>query len=1567
MGLNNLARKLLTYSLILAGLISLISLSGATVTLAQTGNPFVRRVRALEAGETGIPNPAGLAFSARARAFYVVEARGQGQPPPAETEIIQVTPLSDRVGSARIAAAIRDPINMAFDSRFHRLLIFQSPNNMLIEVREDADGHLDPTTLVRHDARYFGLQNPQGMAVDPASGQLFILDASGPRIIGVEPEPDGSFDNAVISVVDLQSTDLVDPRGLAFDPTTGHLHVVNPAEQELYELSQTGQLVTTRNLSEFGLGDPRGMVFAPSGDQTDDPLEMSLYLADSGLGARGQGHGGGLPRGGQIDSQSNLLSGFQTYLPLIMGSSGRNEGNDAVEASAVTQSSGDIVELSFTQLTAAAASTFQSSLIQTVDLAAISPPSPDSSGLAYVAANNTLMMDDGEVEETVNGITHFQGANVWELTLSGSVVNTANISKVAPTVVPMTNEPTGIAWNPSNGHFYVTQDDGDAVFDWNIGGDGQIGTSDDSWTSFSTAGAGNGDAEGIAFDSWNNHLFVADGINMEVYEYTLSGSLVGQFDVEQHGVADPESVEFNPVSGTLFVMSSNRSSPVIIETTTSGDLLQTIDISATGARAAAGLAYAPASDGSGAQRFYIVDRGIDNNTDPDIIDGKMYELTAPSPSTPGNLPPSVDAGPDQSITLPDVAILDGTVSDDGIPDPPGAVTSTWSQVSGPGVVTFGDASALDTTASFSNAGSYVLRLTASDGEFTPSDEVIITVEPDPSVPVLEVRVAASSDDAEEAASGGMTLGSSDLQLVYNGSNQTVGMRFNGIDIPQGSTIVRAYVQFQVDETNSEATSLSVQGEAVDNALTFASGSGNISSRPKTTAAVSWSPAPWTTAGEAGFDQQTPDIASVVQEIVTRPGWASGNSLVIIITGTGHRTAESFDGDQSGAPLLHVEYTSSGNHNPGVTINTPATGSTFNDGNSIPFGGTASDFEDGDLTASLAWESNLDGPIGTGGSFSRSDLSVGVHTITATVTDSGGLTGFDTATVTVFAPTNILVGAGDIADDAQRDEATATLLETIPGTVVTLGDNAYPNGTEAEYNDYYDPTWGRHKARTQPATGNHEYDTGTASAYFNYFGAVAGDPTKGYYSFDVDTWHIIVLNTECSQVGGCGISDPQGLWLQADLAANLGTCTLAIMHRPLFTSSSTASSAGQDFWTLLYQAEADVVLSGHAHYYERFAPQDPNGVADPVNGIREFVVGTGGGSLHNFGTIAPNSEVRDNNTWGVLKLTLQPTSYDWEFIPIAGQTFTDAGSASCVSLSSFNNPPLAVDDAYTTDEDTPLNVAAPGVLANDMDAGSDPLTAVLDVGPANGTLTLNPDGSFTYTPNADFNGLDTFSYHASDGTAGSNLATVSLTVNPVNDAPVTVDDAYTTDQDTPLSVSAPGVLANDTDTESDPLTAVLGVGPANGTLTLNSDGSFTYTPNADFNGADSFTYRANDGQTNSNIATVSITVNPVNDPPTALDDAYATHAGRPLNVAAPGVLANDTDTESDPLTAVLNTPPSSGSLTLNSDGSFTYTPAPGFAGTDSFTYRANAGQADSNLATVSISVNSIRTYLPLILR
>jgi len=269
---------------------------------------------------------------------------------------------------------------------------------------------------------------------------------------------------------------------------------------------------------------------------------------------------------------------------------------------------------------------------------------------------------------------------------------------------------------------------------------------------------------------------------------------------------------------------------------------------------------------------------------------------------------------------------------------------------------------------------------------------------------------------------------------------------------------------------------------------------------------------------------------------------------------------------------------------------------------------------------------------------------------------------------------VIVAAGDIADCAREDdEATAGLVEGIDGaTVLTLGDNAYPEGSAEDFEECYEPSWGQFKNRTKPVPGNHEYETGGSSAYFDYFGKAAGDPGEGYYSYDLGSWHIVALNGNCGEGEiRCGPGSPQGLWLKEDLAAHSNACTLAYFHHPLFTSGSyrpgieRVERPGE----VLYAAGVDVVLNGHDHNYQRFAPQDPEGRADPEDGIRQFVVGTGGRSLYEIPNPIANTEVYNDDAYGVLQLTLRPKSYEWEFVPVEGEIFSDSGVTRCHRASS----------------------------------------------------------------------------------------------------------------------------------------------------------------------------------------------------------------------------------------------------------------------------------------------------------
>jgi hypothetical protein len=348
-----------------------------------------------------------------------------------------------------------------------------------------------------------------------------------------------------------------------------------------------------------------------------------------------------------------------------------------------------------------------------------------------------------------------------------------------------------------------------------------------------------------------------------------------------------------------------------------------------------------------------------------------------------------------------------------------------------------------------------------------------------------------------------------------------------------------------------------------------------------------------------------------------------------------------------------------NHPPVAVVGGPYT----SDSGSVQFDGTQSSDPDGDALT-FAWNFG-DGATGSGSKPSHTYAQDGDYNVSLVVKDSKNASSTPATTTAAIARAPTLVGAGNIASGSNNDERTAALLDQIPGTVFTTGDNAFPDGTDSAYAKYYAATWGRHLSRTRPVLGNHDYYDSDAKGSFDFFGDRLGTTRGlGYYSYDLGSWHIIVLNDK----GNASIDATQAEWLMADLAAHPSQCTIAMWHVALFISSNTpgwiVNPDHKPLWDVLYGAGVDIVLNGQQHNYERFAPMNPNGDLDPVNGIREFNVGTGGESTDNF-TVAihPHSEVRGTD-FGVLKLTLKTGRYDWTFVPIAGASFSDAGSGSC---------------------------------------------------------------------------------------------------------------------------------------------------------------------------------------------------------------------------------------------------------------------------------------------------------------
>ncbi len=407
---------------------------------------------------------------------------------------------------------------------------------------------------------------------------------------------------------------------------------------------------------------------------------------------------------------------------------------------------------------------------------------------------------------------------------------------------------------------------------------------------------------------------------------------------------------------------------------------------------------------------------------------------------------------------------------------------------------------------------------------------------------------------------------------------------------------------------------------------------------------------------------------------------------------------SWDGSVDGGSIRTVSDTSWGettityNNRPAVSANTVASIGAINAGQSVTVDVTSAvsgnglvslaiTSTSGDGVAYASRESNTPPTL----IVTEGDYGTPTPTATSTPTTTPTSTSTSTSTPTASGTPSgdpVIAAAGDIACDPTstnfngglgdathcQEKATSDLLVGRQLTaVLALGDTQYDSGTLEQYQASYDPTWGRVKSITLPDPGNHEYRTAGATGYYDYFGSAAGDPTKGYYSVDVGTWHIIALNGECDQIGGCNSGSPEDQWLQSDLASHSNMCTLAMLHEPEYDSGPNASTTTYlTFWQDLYNAGADVILDGHSHLYERFAPQSPSGALDTAYGITQFTVGTGGDSLDHFHTIRPNSLARNDTDFGVLLLTLHPTSYDWQFVPIAGGTYSDSGTANCHS-------------------------------------------------------------------------------------------------------------------------------------------------------------------------------------------------------------------------------------------------------------------------------------------------------------
>ncbi len=817
---------------------------------ARRAEEWVQSVRVMEPRDIGVSNPASLAFS-RGTGLLLVASRAPGAPAGTSTDLELVTLSESSEGTIRIEASISDPVNMTFDARSDRLLILQ-PSGLLTEFRSGPGGGLVTDDPQQIDTRGWNLRTPRGLAVDPTTGVLFVLDAEGPQLVRVEPHPRLGLERPTVVRVDLPELG-AHARGLALNPSDGHLHVLDRGSRSLYELTPAGRIVAVRDLSGMGLENPQGMTFAPSGDRTDDPAEMSLYVADAGLGAEA-------PRGASASLvESGYIAELSLTPPVYSASGGAADG--------------------------------VATLIRTVRTYQFNPPSPDPAGITYLGNLNQLLISDSEVNE----MSIYKGANLFRTTLVGGLQQTYN-------TLAYSDEPTGIDWNPNNGHLFISDDTGSrSVYEVTLSG-GLI-------SYFGTGAFGSGDPEGVTYDTWNNVLFIVDGVNREIYRvapgpnglFDGSDDVVTHFDTQSLGLDDPEGIAFDTDYGHLYAI--GKPSNLLFHITTSGALIRTIDVGAGNMTKPAGLAYAPSSTNPSQKSIYIVARGTDNDSNPNENDGMYYEYGLP-PLAGANAQPVVTiTAPSGGSTFSEGESItfSGTATD----AEDGNLTSSlqWTSSMNGNIGTGGSFST-----SGLSIGTHEITASVTDSQNQLSEQMItLTVNPE-GFNFIEMRVVASSGDAEEASTGSMDLTSSDLELVQENSTQKVGIRFAGLTIPKGATITNASIQFKVDEVSTGATSLSIHAQASDNAPAFSGSSGDITARTPASNSVAWNPPDWPTIGDSGPDQRTPNIAPVIQQIVSRSGWASGNAIVILITGSGKRTAESYDGDAAGAPMLHVDYT-----------------------------------------------------------------------------------------------------------------------------------------------------------------------------------------------------------------------------------------------------------------------------------------------------------------------------------------------------------------------------------------------------------------------------------------------------------------------------------------------------------------------------------------------------------------------------------------------------------------------------------------------------------------------------------
>jgi hypothetical protein len=768
-----------------------------------------------------------------------------------------------------------EPTGVGYRPADGRLFVADDDADRIFEVQPGPDGRhgTSDDAVSSFSMRSLDAGDAEDVAVDmevTSNNHVLVVDGGTKKVYDMGPGPNGVFDGLPVDGGDDTVVELdvgrfgaLDPEGVAYHPGRNTVLALDGETERVYELNRQGQLL---NIIEIGAASPRkaaGMTLAPASDGSG---ALHLYIVDRGV-----------DNDSRPDENDGRLYEMSVDLPPVGAPM-----NGTPRASA-----GPDVGVSMP---------FAVALNGWVDDDALpDPPGALTVGWSVVSGPGTVTFADPSALLT-SATFSVEGTYVLRLSADDGELQASDDVTVA------------------------VYEEGTGVFDVVL----SAGTDDAEERSASTSVTGK-DLElvtdgatvqtvGLRFPG----IWVPHGatISEAHVQFTVDEPSTGPASLVIAGEDADQAAPFGPAAGDITARPRTASAVGWLPSTwkerndrksaqRTPDLSPVVQEIVDRPGWTPGNALALVLTGSGTRTAAAAERGSE------VAPVLHLEYHSDGPGGTVNAAPSADAGPDVAATMPAAAPLSGAVADDGLPQPPGAVSAAWTVLSGPGPVTFADPAAPVTTATFGAAGNYVLRLTAYDGHLVASDDTAVTVAPEPPPPpppgVLDVPVAAGSDDAEER-SASVALTGTDLELVADGSTvQTVGLRFTGVAVPQGATVTAAYVQFTVDEVSTAPTALTIAGQAADDAATFVNVRWDVSSRPRTQASVAWTPEAWALKGERAAAQRTPDLAPILQEIVARPGWVDGNDLVLVITGSGTRTASASERGPAKTPVLHVEW------------------------------------------------------------------------------------------------------------------------------------------------------------------------------------------------------------------------------------------------------------------------------------------------------------------------------------------------------------------------------------------------------------------------------------------------------------------------------------------------------------------------------------------------------------------------------------------------------------------------------------------------------------------------------------